>query len=304
MNTFSLALISAVLLSAPLLYAALGELLSETAGVINIELEGMMLCGAFAGVLATSFSGSVILGFLAAAASGLLVAAVHGLTCLIFRANQVVSGIILNILALGVTSYLLSTVLAPRGGQSVAILSPVSIPVLSQLPVIGEAFFDQNVMVYVAYLTVLLVWWLLNRTVIGLALKAAGERPITAEALGVEVQWTRWLALLACGCLAGVGGGQLALAGLGIFTRNMTAGRGFIALAAVIFGRWNAFGTAAAVLIFAAADALQIRAQALGVGIPYQFLVMLPYVVTVVALAGFLRPMRPPSSLGVNYEES
>ena len=302
MHSASLLLISAVLLSAPLLYAAMGELVSETAGVINIELEGMMLCGAFAGVLGTSLSGSVFVGFMAAAVGGLLLAALHGATCFIFRANQVVSGVILNILALGVTSFLLSTVLAPRGGQSVETLSPISIPGLSRIPLVGEAFFDQNLMVYVAYAAVPLLWWTLNRTAVGLTLKAAGERPVTAESLGVSVHQTRWLALLVCGVFAGIGGGQLALAQLGIFTQNMTAGRGFIALAAVIFGRWRAFGTAAAVFLFAAADAFQIRAQALGVGIPYQFLVMLPYVVTLVALAGFLKAMRPPASLGVNFE--
>jgi simple sugar transport system permease protein len=304
MHSVSLVLISGVLLSAPLLYAAMGELISEVAGVINIELEGMMLCGAFAGVMGTSLTGNLGVGFLAAAVGGMAVAAVHGLTSLVFGANQVVSGVVLNILALGVTSYLLSAWLAPRGGTSVATLSLISIPGLSHVPVIGQALFDQNLMVYVAYLTVPVVWWALNRTALGLILKAAGERPATAESLGVDVQRTRWLALLACGLLAGIGGGQLTLAALGIFTQNMTAGRGFIALAAVVFGRWHAFGVAAAVLIFATADALQIRAQALGIGIPYQFLVMLPYLVTLVALAGLFRPMRPPSSLGVNYEQS
>jgi ABC-type uncharacterized transport system permease subunit len=156
-------------------------------------------------------------------------------------------------------------------------------------------------MVYVAFGTIPLVWWLLNRTTAGLQIEAVGERPEAAESLGTSVWRVRWAALLVCGLLAGVGGGQLALAGVGFFTQNMTAGRGFIALAAVIFGRWRPAATAGAVLLFAVADAFQIRAQALGIDIPYQFLVMLPYLVTLVALTGLLRRMRPPSALGVNY---
>ena len=156
-------------------------------------------------------------------------------------------------------------------------------------------------MVYAAFAAIPAVWWMLNRTTTGLQLDAAGERPEAAESLGVSVPRVRWAALLACGCLAGIGGGQLALAGVGFFTQNMTAGRGFIALAAVIFGRWRPLGTAVAVLLFAVADAVQIRAQALGIDIPSQFLVMLPYVVTLVALTGLLRRMRPPAALGVNY---
>jgi simple sugar transport system permease protein len=296
-----LLLAAAVASGAPLLWAAIGELISERAGVINIELEGMMLSGAFAGVLGALLSGSVVGGFAAAAVGGLLVAAVHGLLCFVFRANQVVSGVVLNILALGVTTFLLSTVLASRATRSVGGLPHLSIPVLSDIPLVGGAFFDQNVMVYAAYLAVPLTWWILRRTAIGLALTAVGERPEAAASLGISVARVRWLALLACGVLAGIGGGLLALAGLGFFTQNMTAGRGFIALAAVVFGRWSPLGTAGAVLLFSLADAFQIRAQALGLGVPYQFLVMLPYVVTLVALAGLLTRMRAPAALGINY---
>jgi general nucleoside transport system permease protein len=152
------------------------------------------------------------------------------------------------------------------------------------------------------FLLVPALWWALDRSSVGLALKAAGERPAAAESLGVRVHLVRWGALLFCGALAGIGGAQLTLAGLGAFTQNVTAGRGFIALAAVVFGRWRPMGTMVAVLLFALADAFQIRAQALGIHIPYQFLVMLPYLVTIVALAGLIRRMRPPSALGVNFE--
>ncbi len=296
----SLLLASAVALSAPLLFASLGELVSERAGVINIELEGMMLAGAFAGVLGAYSSGSAAIGFCAAALGGLIVAVLHGVTCFVFLVNQVVSGVVLNILVLGLTSFLLATLLDDVT-ESVASLPTVDIPGLSELSFVGPILFSQDVMVYVAFAAIPVVWWVLNRTTMGLQIDAAGERPDAAESLGVTVNHVRWFALLACGFLAGVGGGQLALAGVGFFTQNMTAGRGFIALAAVIFGRWRPLGTAGAVVLFAVADAFQIRAQALGIDIPYQFLVMLPYVVTLIALTGLLRRMRPPAALGVNY---
>jgi simple sugar transport system permease protein len=297
----TLLLVSAVALAAPLLFAALGETISETAGVMNIQLEGMMLCGAFFGVLGTYWTGSVVGGFVCAAVGGALLALLHGVICFVFRANQVVSGVVLNIFALGVTSFLLSSVLSKHVTKSIASLDNIAIPGLSSLPVIGPAFFDQDVMVYLAMLLVPATWWLLRRTPAGLALKAAGERPQAAESLGVSVARVRWAALTAGGLLAGLGGGQLALAGIGFFTQNMTAGRGFIALAAVIFGRWKPVPVAGAVLLFAVADAFQVRAGSLGIHVPYQFLVMLPYLVTLLALAGLLRRMRPPAALAVNY---
>lgn len=291
-----------VALSAPILLAAMGELISETAGVINIHLEGMMLVGAFGGVYAAHLSGSAAIGFLAAAASGLALAMLHAVLCFVFKANQVVSGIVLNIFALGITSLLLATVLGPNVNQAVASLPELRVVALKEIPIIGRALFGQDLMVYVAYLLVVPgVWWILNRHRFGLMLKAVGELPDAAESLGIGVMRVRWIAVGVCGMLAGIGGGQLALAGLGFFTQNMTAGRGFIGIAAVIFGRWRPLGTAAAILLFALADGLQIRAQALGIDIPFQFLGMLPYIVTLVALA-LLRRMRPPSALAINYE--
>jgi simple sugar transport system permease protein len=297
----SLLLVAAVSLAAPLLFAAIGELISERAGVINIELEGMMLVGAFTGVWGAYLSGSVWVGFLAAAAGGLLVALIHGVMCFVFLANQVVSGVVLNILALGLTSFGLDAVFGSSLNRSVGTLDRVRIPVLADIPFVGPALFSQRLTVYVAILLVPATWWLVNRTASGLALKSAGERPDAAEALGVRVMRVRWVALMACGILAGIGGGQLTLAGLGFFTPNVTAGRGFIALAAVVFGKWNPIGAAAAVLLFATADAFQIRAQALGIDLPYQLLVSLPYLATLIALAGLLRKMRPPAALGINY---
>ena len=298
----SLLLVAAVAIAAPLLFAAMGELISERAGVINIELEGMMLVGAFTGVWGAHLSGNVWIGFLAAGMGGLVFALMHGVTCFVFLANQVVSGVVLNILALGLTSFGLDAVFGSSLNRSVGTLHRIRIPILADIPFIGPALFSQRLTVYIALLLVPATWWMLNRTSVGLALKATGERPDAAEALGVRVMRVRWVALMTCGVLAGIGGGQLTLAGLGFFTPNVTAGRGFIALAAVVFGKWRPVQTAAAVLFFATADAFQIRAQALGVDLPYQLLVSLPYLATLIALAGLLRRMRAPAALGINYQ--
>jgi ABC-type uncharacterized transport system permease subunit len=299
---FFLLLVAAIALAAPLLFAALGELISETAGVINIQLEGMMLVGAFTGIAGALVSGNIVVAFLAAIAGGALVATIQGVACFVFGANQIVAGIVLNILALGSTTFLLVSALGADVTRSVVTLEPLPIPFLSDIPFIGKALFAQNLVVYLAYLAVPAVWWLLTSTRFGLELKAVGERPAAAESMGVSVYRSRWMALLICGALAGIGGGLLTLGGLGVFTPNITKGIGFIALAAVIFGRWKPWGTFGAVMLFSMVDAFQIRAQALGLPIPYQLLVTLPYLVTIIALAVFVSKMRPPSALAINYE--
>jgi ABC-type uncharacterized transport system permease subunit len=174
------------------------------------------------------------------------------------------------------------------------------IPVLSDLPVLGSMLFDQTVGVYAAFLLVPMAWWGINRTIPGLALQATGEQPAAALSMGIDVRFVRWTALLTCGALAGIGGGQLILAGLGTFTQNVTAGRGFVALAAVVFGRWRPAGIMMAVLLFTLIESLQIRAQILGITVPYQVLIMAPYLVTIIALAFFMKRMRPPGALGMN----
>lgn len=290
-----------ITLAAPLLMAALGELISEKGGVLNIELEGIMLSGAFCGVWATFASASLVLGFLGAALGGLAVAAVQGIVCFNFRAEQVVSGVVLNILVLGLTTYGISAVFASNLANSVPTVPDLPIPFLSQIPVIGPALFSHNILVYITFLLVPLVAWIIGKTTIGLAIQACGENPSAATSMGVDTRKIRWLVLLTCGALAGMGGGQLTLAGLGTFTQNVTAGRGFIALAAVMFGRWNPVATMGAVILFTFTEAVQIRAQVLGIRLPYQFLVMLPYLVTILALALFVRRGRPPKYLGINF---
>jgi ABC-type uncharacterized transport system permease subunit len=301
-SQFAFLLVAAVALASPLLWAAIGELISEIAGVLNIHLEGMMLAGAFMGVLGAHHSGSVWIGFLVAALGGVILALIHAVVCFVFNANQIVSGVVLNIFAIGATSFGLSVAFAEGARPSIDTIDKIKIPLLSDLPLIGPALFNQHILVYVGFILVPATWYFLNRTANGLRVQAAGEKAEAADSLGVNVLKTRTLALVACGVFAGIGGAQLSLAGVGTFTDNMTAGRGFIALAAVVFGRWKPVGTMVAVIVFALADALAIRAQSLGVEIPNQLLLMLPYLVTLIALAGLVRRMRPPAQLGLNFE--
>jgi ABC-type uncharacterized transport system permease subunit len=300
-NATTLLLAGAVALMVPLLFAGLGELVSELSGTINISLEGMMLAGAFTGYLAAATTGSLWAGYAGAALGGMLIAVVQGALSLVCEANQIVTGVVLNILVLGATTFGLSMALAGGLPRTVATVPVVSVPILRDVPVIGPALFEQNPMVYVALLLVPLTWFFLNRHPLGLALRAAGDRATAAEALGISVIRTRQLALMTCGALAGVGGGQLVLATLGAFAPNLTAGRGFIALAAVVFGGWRVLGTVGAVALFGLADTLQLRAQALGIEVPYQFLVMAPYAVTVVALVVLGKRARAPLDLGTAH---
>jgi general nucleoside transport system permease protein len=299
-SAVTLVLAASVSFGTPLIFAAIGELISEKAGVLNIELEGMMLAGAFCGVWAALASGSLVLGFAGAAVGGAMVALAHGVLCFVFRAEQVVSGVVLNILVLGLTTFGIGSIFGSNLGRSTPTLQPILIPYLSGIPVIGRVLFSHTITVYLAFVLVAAAWWLIYRTRLGLALQAAGEAPAAALSMGVKVRRLRWLALLTCGLLAGIGGGQLTLAGLGTFTQNVTAGRGFIALAAVIFGGWWPAGTLGAVLLFTLAEAIEVRAQALGIHLPYQFLIMAPYVVTILALALFVGRSRPPRALGIN----
>jgi len=257
-NAIVLLFTATIALASPLLFAALGELISERAGILNINLEAMMLGGAFCGVWAASATTSLFAGFVGAGLAGVIIAAVHGVLCIVLRAEQVVSGVALNVL------------------------------------------FNQTAATYIAFLLVPLVWWGINRTVAGLALQATGEQPAAAISMGINVRLSRWIALLTCGALAGIGGGQLTLAGLGTFTPNVTAGRGFIALAAVVFGRWTPSGAMVAILLFTLIESLQVRAQILGIKLPYQVLVMAPYLATIIALALFMKRMKAPRGLGIN----
>jgi ABC-type uncharacterized transport system permease subunit len=275
---------TAVRLATPLLLAALGGLLSERSGVINIALEGLMLAGAFTAAAVTYFVGSPWLGLLAAVAAGATVAAVHAVATIRYGADQVVSGIAVNIAFLGLPALLCGALFDSTGAT----------PQLPRSELLPRA------PIALAFLLVPAVAYVLDRTRFGLRLRACGESPEAADAAGVRVGRLRYLAVVLSGALAGIGGAYLSIGQSSLFSRNMTAGRGYIALAALILGRWRPVPTMLACLLFGAAEALSIQMQGV-VAIPVQLIQIVPHVLTLVALAGLIGRARPPQSLGRPY---
>jgi ABC-type uncharacterized transport system permease subunit len=282
----------------PLALAALGELLVERAGLINIGLEGAILAGAF-GSLVGAASGGVIGGFAGAIAGGVFIAVLFALFVVWLKADQIITGTALTLLSVGVTGTLYR---ALYGSAGAALTTPTSVPfhvpLLSQIPVFGSAFFAQPPITYVVYLLIpFLVWWL-RGTHAGLALRAIGEQPEAAAVAGIRVQRMRVLAVLVGGVLGGLAGGTLVLAQAGTFVEGMSSGRGFIAIAIVVLGRWNPLGVALAAFVFGAASALQFAFQAMGWHAPYQLFLVIPYLLTLAGLAGAVGRARAPAALG------
>jgi simple sugar transport system permease protein len=248
-------------LATPLIYAASGELVSERAGVLNVGLEGMMLMGAFFGYFVAWKTGSTLLGVAAAMAAGGSLAAAMAVLSIQFRANQIVVGVGIWIFGIGLTSYLFEQSFPGGSATVIGTPSPVTIPLLDNIPVLGHALFDQSLFVYGAFVAPVLAWFFLYRTRLGLEVRAAGERPAALDTAGISVSGVRWIATLIAGTMAGLGGAYLSIGQLGLFGEQMTAGRGFLAITAVIFGRWTPGGTFLACLLFGSADALQLRLQ-------------------------------------------
>jgi general nucleoside transport system permease protein len=296
-------LIASVKMAAPLLLAATGELVAQRSGVINIGIEGIMLCAALGGMMGAFFGGSPWAGLALGLGVGLCVAAVFALLAVVIQADQIVTGMGINILALGATGALYRGVFGETGAAlTVPTFGNHPVPLLGGIPLLGPAFFRQDVLVYLGLLLVPLVWLFLRRTYIGLALRAAGEHPAAADTAGVSVAVVRFAAVMAGGLLAAAGGCYLSLAHANTFTEGMSAGRGFIALSIVIFGRWSPWGVLAGALVFGAAGAAQFQLQAHGLGIPHQFLLMLPYVAALVVLAGVAGGVRGPAALAKPYQ--
>jgi len=289
--------------AALLLLPALGGVISERSGVVNIAMEGMMLTGAYAGVMTTLATHNVIIGVAGAMIAGGLMALVHAIVSINFKANQIVSGIAINIAALGLTNYLL---FIQTGGQGVPSLKDaLRLPNLSwgplaNIPFIGHVLFQQNIIFYVAVLILLGIQFLLFRTNIGLRIRAVGEHPQAADTAGVNVRLIRYLCVIGSGLLSGLAGAFLALGIAGIFNSNMTAGFGFIALAAMIFGKYTPWGTAGACIIFGLGQALSVRMQ--DSGISASLLSTLPYILTIIALVGLVGRTTPPAADGIPYE--
>lgn len=291
-----------VALSVPLLLAALGEIMAEKSGVINVGIEGMVLAGALAGFAGSVATHSPWAGALTAAGAGVALAALLAGLSVKLRADQVVVGTAINILALGLTG-VFARALFPDAGVSATPFAPLPIPGLSQLPFIGPALFAQNALGYLAWLLVPLCWLYLYRTRPGLRLRAAGEHPEAADGAGVRVGLVRTLATLWGGGLAGLAGAFLSIGYTRGFVENMSGGRGFIALAIVILGRWDPLGAGAAALLFGLASALQYQFQASTVRFPHQLLLALPYLLTLAALLLRSRlKSAPPAALGEPYQ--
>lgn len=303
MRVFSVGLIvSGIHLSMPLLYAAFGGLVSERSGVINIALEGMMLFGAFIAVAVSWWTGNPWLGLLAGIALGLVLGAIHALLSITVRADQIVSATAINLLALGITAALIPSIWGQPGvSPTVERIRPLHPPLLSDVPFFGQIVGELNVLDYMGFLLAPLGFYVLYRTPWGLRLRACGESPEAAASAGVAVLRTRYLAVIFSGGLAALGGVYLSLTQVGLFQRGMTDGRGFIALAAMIFGRWRPMPVLAACLLLGFADAFQFRAQAVGLPLPNDLLLALPYIVALVALATFIGRATAPAAIGRPY---
>lgn len=291
----------------PLMFASIGGMFSERSGVVNIGLEGMMLMGAFFGIWGADKTGSWVLGLLIAVLSGGLMALLHAFFAIHLRADQIVGGTAINFLALGITGYLFIDLYGQDGTPSdIAAIPDVNLGPIKDIPFFGDIFGQLNLMIWLALATVVLSWVVMFKTPIGLRIRSVGEHPRAADTVGISVYATRYGAVVLSGMLAAAGGAYLSIGFVGSFNENMTAGRGFIALAALIFGNWRPFGAAAACLLFgfssALAQRLPVYSESAGVPIDVLFQA-LPYVLTLIAVAGVIGRSIPPAAVGRPYRK-
>lgn len=292
-------------LAVPLVFGALGGVLGERSGVVNIAIDGQLLFGAFAAAIVGSWTGSPWAGLVAAMLAGALVAIVLGVFAITYFVDQVIVGVVLNVLVIGITSFMFSQVLAPNAAtlNSPPRFPRVPIPVLGDIPLIGPVLFRQTAVVYLLYIAVALVTFALYRTRWGLRVRAVGEHPMAADTVGIKVNLTRYRTVILAGAIAGMGGAFFTLVSVPQFNREMTGGAGYIALAAVIFGKWDPIRATLAALLFGFASNLQGVLAVLGSPVPSQFMLMLPYVITIFAVAGLVGRSRPPAADGVPYRK-
>jgi simple sugar transport system permease protein len=306
-SVFSVGLLAAALrFATPLAFAAMGGIFSERSGVVNIGLEGMMLAGAFFGIVVAAETGQWELGILGAMGAGGTLALIHAFFCIHLRADQIISGFAINFLALGITGYLFRSLYGTRGTPELAERIPdVRLPVIRDIPFVGDIIGQMNLMIWLMFLTVILSWVVLFKTPLGLRIRSVGEHPKAADTVGISVFKIRYAAVIVSGLLAGLGGAYLSFGFGNAFNENMTAGRGYIALAAVIFGNWRPFGAFGACLLFGFSSALALRLQGSPL-LPSDFasanlLQTLPYVLTLVALVGVIGRSRGPAAAGRPY---
>jgi ABC-type uncharacterized transport system permease subunit len=288
-------------LATPYLYAALGETLGQRSGVVNLGVEGQMLMGAFAAFYIVIKTGNLWLGVVAAILVGAAMGLAMAYVTVNLQAVQGISGIGFYLFGLGMSTLLFQMLLGTV--ETVSGFPPVHIPLLSNIPAIGEIFFRQNILVYVAFALVPIIQFLLMKTTLGLKIRAVGENPAAADSLGVSVSQVRYITVILGGILSGVAGASMSIGTLNVFQQNMTSGLGFIAVALVYFGGWRPFGVMSGALLFSMVNALQLRLQVEGVGIPSDLMVMMPYVLTIVALVLTMQRVRPPSALTKPFEQ-
>ena len=293
-------LTSAIRLATPYLYAGIGEAFGQTSGVVNLGVDGVMLISAYAAVFVVLNTGNIWLGLLAAMLVGLLMGLLMSLISVTLKAEQGISGIGLYMVGLGLSSLLFKTTIGTV--KTVTGFQPVKIPFLSGIPVIGEIFFQHSLLVYGAYLLVPLAWWVLEKTTWGQMIKAVGQNPAAADSLGVNVNRVRYFSVCCGSILAGVAGASLSISLLNLFQDNLTAGAGFIAVALVYFGGWKPVGILVGALLFSTVNAFQLWMQVLGVNIPSDVAIMLPYLLTIAALVAVTNRVRQPAALNKPFE--
>ncbi|MBV9793973.1 MAG: ABC transporter permease [Actinobacteria bacterium] len=289
--------------SIPLILGALAGCLCERAGVINIAIEGQLLIGAFAGAIFASAFGTLWLGIIAGSAAGGLVSLLLGVFAIAYLVDQVILGVVLNVFVSGLTGYLYDKLLVPYANtlNSPSTYLPIKIPLLGDIPIIGPVFFDSTLFLYITYILVAAVQIGLFKTAWGLRVRAVGEHPQAADTVGISVKLTRYRNVILAGLIAGIGGAFLTIGSVGSFGKDMSSGRGYIALAAVIFGRWTPLGSVGAALLFGFAFELQSILSTINVPIGSYFLLMVPYVATIIAVAGLVGQVRAPAADGQPY---
>ena len=293
----------AIMLSVPLIFGSMSGLLCEKSGVINIAIEGQLLFAAFISAVVASFFQNTLLGLISAPIAGALVSLILAYFSIRFKVDQVILGFVINVLVLGLTNFFYTTLLIPyedkwnMGGS----FSPIQIPLLSKLPIIGPTLFNQTIIVYLMYVFVIFIQVALFKTKWGLRTRAIGELPIAADSVGIDVNRLRFKNVIIAGLVAGTGGAYFTVGAVGPFSQNMTAGAGFIALACLIFGKWTPRGAITAALFFGFANNLQGNLSIIGVPIPSEFMLMVPYLATIIAVSGVVGRVRAPAADGIPY---
>ncbi len=291
---------SAVRLATPYLYASIGEAFAQTSGVLNLGVDGIMLVGAFSGFYVTLETGNPWLGLLAAVLSGLLMGLLMSIISVTLKAEQGISGIGLYMFGLGLSSLLFKVLVGSV--KTVSAFSPVRLPLLGNIPILGNIFFNQSLLVYGAFLLVPLAWWVMDKTTLGMKIKAVGQNPAAADSLGVNVNAVRYFSVCLGAVLAGIAGASLSLSLVNLFQENLTAGLGFIAVALVYFGGWRPLGILGGALLFSTVNSLQLWMQVKEANVDPEILIMLPYILTIVALIVASNRARSPAALNKPFE--